>query len=130
MSNAPILAQLEKFARDINAETMSLNQRVPGSSPGAPTKQNQAVAMLANQNGLFSLKNSPRMAAIRTPTYDFLRFLVHLMVRPGWLRSTTSFQRLWNDRFWRAPCKGGAFQWVQTPPGNRSSRKQSEQSWR
>jgi hypothetical protein len=26
-------------------------------------------------------------------------------------------------------CKGGAFQWVQTPPGNRSSRKQSEQSW-
>src|ERR1700688_431356 len=29
-----------------------------------------------------------------------------------------------------APCKGGAFQWVQIPPGNRSSRKQSEQSWR
>ena len=27
-----------------------------------------------------------------------------------------------NDRFWRAPCKGGAFQWVQGPPGNRSSR--------
>jgi hypothetical protein len=26
--------------------------------------------------------------------------------------------------------KGGAFQWVQAPPGNRSSRKQSEQSWR
>jgi hypothetical protein len=35
-----------------------------------------------------------------------------------------------NDRLWRAPCKGGAFQWVQVPPGNRSSRKQSEQSWR
>jgi len=33
-------------------------------------------------------------------------------------------------RCWRAPCKGGAFQWVQAPPGNRSSRKQSEQSWR
>jgi len=31
---------------------------------------------------------------------------------------------------WRAPCKGGAFQWVQDPPGNRSSRKQPEQSWR
>jgi hypothetical protein len=29
-----------------------------------------------------------------------------------------------------APCKGGAFQWVQIPSGNRSSRKQSEQSWR
>jgi hypothetical protein len=56
MSNAPILAQLEKFARDINAETMSLNQRVPGSSPGAPTKQNQAVAMLANQNGPFQFE--------------------------------------------------------------------------
>ena len=23
-----------------------------------------------------------------------------------------------NDCFWRAPCKGGAFQWVQVPPGN------------
>jgi hypothetical protein len=29
-----------------------------------------------------------------------------------------------------APCQGGAFQWVQAPPGNRSSRKQPEQSWR
>jgi hypothetical protein len=29
-----------------------------------------------------------------------------------------------------ASCKGGAFQWVHAPPGNRSSRKQSEQSWR
>ena len=29
-----------------------------------------------------------------------------------------------------APCKGGAFQWVQAPPGNRSSRKQPEQLWR
>ncbi|MBR0799429.1 acyltransferase, partial [Bradyrhizobium jicamae] len=28
------------------------------------------------------------------------------------------------SRLWRAPCKGGAFQWVQAPPGNRSSRKQ------
>ncbi len=35
-----------------------------------------------------------------------------------------------NGRFWRAPCKGGAFQRVQVPPGIRSSRKQSEQSWR
>jgi hypothetical protein len=33
-------------------------------------------------------------------------------------------------RFTCAPCKGGAFQWVQAPPGNRSSRKQPEQSWR
>jgi hypothetical protein len=33
--------------------------------------------------------------------------------------------------FWPAPCKGGAFQWVQNPPGNRSSRKQSERlHWR
>ena len=29
-----------------------------------------------------------------------------------------------------APWKGGVFQWVQAPPGNRSSRKRSEQSWR
>src|SRR6202048_3243178 len=33
-------------------------------------------------------------------------------------------------RYGCAPCKGGAFQWVKIPPGNRSSRKQSEQSWR
>jgi len=38
--------------------------------------------------------------------------------------------RLVKVRCWRAPCKDGAFQWVQVPPGNRSSRKQSEQSWR
>src|SRR5450759_2549598 len=35
-----------------------------------------------------------------------------------------------NVRFTRAPCKGGAFQWVRIPPGNCSSRKQPEQSWR
>ena len=29
-----------------------------------------------------------------------------------------------------APWKGGVFQWVRGPPGNRSSRKQPEQSWR
>ena len=32
-------------------------------------------------------------------------------------------------RYGCAPCKGGALQWVKAPPGNRSSRKQSEQSW-
>jgi hypothetical protein len=35
-----------------------------------------------------------------------------------------------NVRVGCAPCKGGAFQWVQAPPGNRSSRKQSEQPCR
>jgi len=29
-----------------------------------------------------------------------------------------------------APWKGGVFQWVQVPPGDRSSRKQPEQLWR
>ena len=76
MSNAPILAQLEKFARDINAETMSLNQRIPGSSPGAPTKQNQAVAMLANQNGPFQFEGFTTNGRdfVRQPMifYDFL----------------------------------------------------------
>jgi inorganic phosphate transporter, PiT family len=37
---------------------------------------------------------------------------------------------IWNVGTWCAPCKGGAFQWVQGPPGDRSSRKQSGQSWR
>jgi hypothetical protein len=35
-----------------------------------------------------------------------------------------------NVRFTCAPGEGGAFQWVQAPPGDRSSRKQPEQSWR
>jgi hypothetical protein len=33
-------------------------------------------------------------------------------------------------RFGCAPWQGGAFQWVQAPPGKRSSRKQPEQLWR
>jgi len=35
---------------------LSLNQRVPGSSPGAPTKSNKALAMIEHQNGSFSLE--------------------------------------------------------------------------
>jgi hypothetical protein len=35
-----------------------------------------------------------------------------------------------SSAFTRAPWKGGVFQWVKIPPGNRSSRKQPEQSWR
>jgi hypothetical protein len=46
------------------------------------------------------------------------------------LAATSGTLRPQHVRSWRAPCKGGAFQWVQVPPGNRSSRKQSEQSWR
>jgi hypothetical protein len=38
--------------------------------------------------------------------------------------------RLANVRSGCAPWKGGAFQWVQVPPGDRSSRKQPEQAWR
>jgi hypothetical protein len=75
MSNARILAQLEKFARDINAETMSLNQRVPGSSPGAPTKQDQVLPTLLNQNGPFQFENSGTFSddLARQPAifYDF-----------------------------------------------------------
>jgi hypothetical protein len=40
------------------------------------------------------------------------------------------FLKTAGDSFGCAPWKGGAFQWVQVPPGNRSSRKQPEQSWR
>jgi hypothetical protein len=64
ISNAGILSQLGKFIRDISAGGMPLNQRVPGSSPGAATKQDQALPTLANQNGPFSLKTSLRLAAI------------------------------------------------------------------
>ena len=33
-----------------------LNRQIPGSSPGAPTKSNQALAMIKHQNGPFSLE--------------------------------------------------------------------------
>jgi hypothetical protein len=49
----------------------------------------------------------------------------HIVALPGSKRAADV-----QVRFGCAPCKGGAFQWVQAPPGNRSSRKQSEQSWR
>ena len=45
-------------------------------------------------------------------------------------RMAVNFAQRANVRLTRAPWKGGAFQWVQIPPGNRSSRKQPEQSWR
>jgi len=38
--------------------------------------------------------------------------------------------RVMTDLFRVCAVKGGVFQWVQGPPGNRSSRKQPEQSWR
>src|SRR5450759_540012 len=38
--------------------------------------------------------------------------------------SRTVLRRTLNVRSGCAPWKGGAFQWVQAPPGNRSSRKQ------
>ena len=46
-----------------------------------------------------------------------------------WYERNTS-RRIVDVRFGCAPWKGGAFQWVRDPPGNRSSRKQPEQSWR
>ena len=39
-------------------EQLTLNQRVPGSSPGAPTKQDQPLATIASQNGPFSWEAS------------------------------------------------------------------------
>jgi hypothetical protein len=37
---------LEKFCLDINARMVPLNHRVPGSSPGAPTKALQVLPAL------------------------------------------------------------------------------------
>jgi hypothetical protein len=48
-----------------------------------------------------------------------------------WTRQKKSEERHpGNVRYRVCAVKGGAFQWVQGPPGNRSSRKQPEQSWR
>ena len=95
---ACILARLEKFACDIKANRMSLNQRVPGSSPGAPTKfskhlaqsleshsDKRSAAILTNRLFLFAPRDaswSPRSAAyayalhklvVDGPTDDDLR---------------------------------------------------------
>ena len=45
ISNDQILAQLEKFPSNINTNWMSLNRRVPGSSPGAPTTQSSGLEL-------------------------------------------------------------------------------------
>ena len=50
-------------------------------------------------------------------------------IRPSLVRPAVRHQSV-NVRSLRAPREGGAFQWVQAPPGERSSRKQPEQSWR
>jgi hypothetical protein len=34
-----------------------------------------------------------------------------------WRRSKAAICARYDVRWWRAPCKGGAFQWVQVPPG-------------
>jgi|SRR6266404_3204177 len=57
------------------------------------------------------------------------------LIGPPLTRRVRAFRQsclmfLRNVGLWRAPWKGGAFQWVQVPPGKRSSRKQPEQSWR
>ena len=39
ISNDPILVRLEKFDREIKLNGMTLNQRVPCSSPRAPTRK-------------------------------------------------------------------------------------------
>src|SRR5260370_6612403 len=76
MSNARILAQLEKFARDNNAETMSLNQRLPGSSPGAPTKSNQVLAMIKHQIGSFSWEAGLIRSQLRPGNWALIRFIL------------------------------------------------------
>jgi len=44
-------------------------------------------------------------------------FTTHETARLAGSRALTEF------RFWRAPSKGGAFQWVQAPPGNRYQKR-------
>ena len=73
-------------------------------------------------------------------------------MRPGWVKVAVSHVRAFASEYLRplrlfgplrgdsvlpasdwlqcAPCKGGAFQRVQGPPGKGSSRKQPEQAWR
>jgi hypothetical protein len=55
----------------------------------------------------------------------------------GQLNQSVSKCPVWSGQFGKsnvsyvcAPCKGGAFLWVPTPPGQGSSRKQPERSWR
>ena len=58
------------------------------------------------------------------------KFPLAIELGPPGKRSTTIAWYRDDVRVGCAPWKGGVFQWVQAPPGDRSSRKQSEQSWR
>ena len=52
--NAGWTACLSEWPLIFLANYTSLNQRVPGSSPGAPTKQDQSLTNNAHQNGRLS----------------------------------------------------------------------------
>ena len=64
-------------------EQLTLNQRVPGSSPGAPTKQEQSLATLANQNGPFSWKASLIRSEVRSRTEFKLLRALSLFLHPS-----------------------------------------------
>ena len=80
--NARSLVWLEKFSREIKANSMSLNQRVPGSSPGAPTKQDQVLLGNSSQNGLFSWETSLIRYEVRSRTELKLLFLCSCTFMP------------------------------------------------
>src|SRR5262249_30475597 len=83
---------------------------------------------------------SPESFSTRPSNYSTLRLLGELHATTGPRRSAGRASRSFATiplplsgcevRSGCAPCEGGAFQWVQAPPGNRSSRKQPEQLWR
>jgi hypothetical protein len=86
------------------------------------TLRHQLVVLRRKLKGRAHLTNSDRWFFVQLYRW-FPSILPVLMIdRVG--------KEPWEVRNGCAPCKGGAFQWVQAPPGNRSCRKQSEQSWR
>ena len=90
---------------------------------GLPRRRN-AIAPMTRMLPLHRPRLSPaRSVTQRDVSISHLRALGSIQEATGFAPETS----LATVRVGCAPCNGGAFQRVQAPPGNRSSRKQSEQ---
>src|SRR5258708_35548736 len=104
----------------------ALGARWPvGRTAGVTAYRKAAVTEAAAAANVAYKRKSRRRTPMATSLSWFRRHLsgnaTALRLRPKGTRGVC---------IWRAPWKGGAFQWVQVPPGKRSSRKQPEQLWR
>ena len=111
-----------KRSSDFIAHLQALD-RLYGPRPGAPAKP----AVLVLDNGPIHVSKASRAALAERAHWLTVEWL------PKYALELNDIEIVWGDlkaRHLACAVKGGAFQWVQDPPGQRSSRKQPEQAWR